>query len=523
MRRFATSLALAALVAGALPSSSASALTGVPAALAVDPGTSLVTVNQGAAGQFNATAGTWSDTSGGYSRSADATLALRVAETTEDLKLVLKRYSAPSGVETFIDPAVAPLFYAQSPANRVHAPVTGWSSLIAATESESADDSSDAGNRALTDTKLPIFVTARQPGAYVVQFVDAGSTGGTDDDRISPEITITVLDTRSITGSALSDDWRPAVAVSPSPVGVGKALTARVDLTQLTGTDARGSSSGVGVLRSALARLVGVTWTSAVTGDALAAELAFAGAFPGLVNYTSFASGAGAVDAAGARVLPRTTEGIPTLRSVGTVVATAYLDRDGDGPDAGDQLLYTGSTADRRSQARAEVVAATPDIVTLSTSTASLAGAGTVRVSGTAADATQVTVRGEWDGVQHPLGTVDVAADGRWAADVRLARTAALTGRTSGGVSSVPVTVTVTTSLTGLRVTRAGRVATVSGKCNPAGCRVSLRINGTYIKTGTASPTTGAFKFTRRAAARSTFVVKAKAVGTSTATGTVRG
>lgn len=347
----------------------------VTTALTVNPGTpELTTLNHGVwiAGNANRGQGSLPQ------RLANATIGIRVTDSTKDPVLLFDGFTAPTGVT--VNGQTAHLFYRQKDTANVNGPVSGWTSLTARAYGDTADDSTDPGHRHLRRDHHSIFVTADRPGTYRFRLVDPGKSAGTDDDRTA-NYTLTVLDINRDTRSALSDDWTPAVT-APTYVGVAKALTAKVDLTGLTLVDARGTSSGVGVLNTAIAKLTGIWWDTSVTGpwhqrpaaaspDAIGLDLRTAGT-PTYANYTSFddvyvatgtgvlvgefcfvygtfgtvtanglacgtgvASGtsyvpttgkAGHVAADGTATIPASTAGIDTLRHVGKVVSYAVFD-----------------------------------------------------------------------------------------------------------------------------------------------------------------------------------------------------
>jgi hypothetical protein len=345
-------------------------------ALAVNPGTTtLTTLNHGVwiSGDVNRGQGNLPQ------RLANATIGIRVTNATKDPVLLFDGYAPLNDVT--VEGKTAHLFYRQKDTANTSGPVSGWTSLTARAYGDTADDSNDPGHRHLRRDAHAIFVTADRPGTYKFRLVDPGEEAGTGDDNAAPQITMVVKDINGDTGSALGDDWKPAV-IAPTYVGVSKALTAKVDLTELTLVDARGTTNGVGLLNTAIADLTGIWWDSAVTGpwhhapmkanpDAIGLDLRTAGT-PTYSNYTSFddvhvatgtgvlvgefcfvygtfgtvvaygvACGAGVatgttyvptegvaahVAADGTATIPATTGGIDTLRHVGKVVSYAVFD-----------------------------------------------------------------------------------------------------------------------------------------------------------------------------------------------------
>lgn len=457
----------------AIPASAAGTITVTPGA------TEITTLNYGAQiDSPNAITGALNGTLA--QRLANATYGVEVTDDVYKLRLVFDSYTPPAGVT--INLPTAFLWYRQDGNTDVNVPTTGWDALVATGATATADDTDDpnrhtlcraTGSRRCDD---PIYLTARFPGTYRFHFVDPGRAGGTDDDSVSPTITMTVKDvqlpgTLGATASALTDDWQPKLT-APSVVGVTKGLTTKVDLTELTLVDSRGSNGGVGVLNGAIAKLVGVKFASPFgsAGDALDNDLRLAGTTP-FRDYSCFgtpgctewvnlsatvwgnlggfwwptnvnvagavmhpAAAAGAVNTSGERSIPAVTQGVDTLRHAGTVRSIAVFDRTGDGlvdwtyQGQGTPLIYRDASP---SVIDTKVAVNVPNAVTLSVSPASCVGACTVTLSGTADGASQVTIGGYGSGITANVDPVTKA----FTATQKITRTATFQASTGSGAS----------------------------------------------------------------------------------------
>lgn len=251
---------------------------------------------------------------------ANATFGINVTSTptvaANGFKLVFDSYTAPSGVTVGGTPT---LQYASTATGLSTGPASGWAGLTKATPGTTDNSSAlqTSGSNAIT------YVTANLPGTYTAHFVDAGTASGTDDDSLSPNLTITVKDVAAAT-AATSDDWSPAVTV-PATAGIGGPVQATVSLSDATLADARGSSSGAGVLGSRLNSLVGIAF-SGVTGLAAGDTASTAGTF----GTTT------------------TSRSVPVSRTTaaGTLVTAVSFDKTGDGLGTGtDTALTTASTS----------------------------------------------------------------------------------------------------------------------------------------------------------------------------------
>jgi hypothetical protein len=239
------------------------------------------------------------------------------------LSLVLDSYTAPSGVTVTGTPT---LLYARQTSGAATGPTGAWTALSApgTSAAKSANLNTTVGAVDTDDT----FVTANKPGIYTFHFTDDANTAGTDNDANSQTVTMTVLDAEGVT-AATSDDWAPVVGVPGSVAGFGAPISASVPFSAVTTADTRNSSSGVGVLGSKLAALVGVKFTS--TGS-LGTDLS---AGPDYTVPAAVTAGA----SAGSRLLPT---GVAV--HAGTVTSTATFDRNGDATLTDATLGTAGAT-----------------------------------------------------------------------------------------------------------------------------------------------------------------------------------
>jgi hypothetical protein len=500
------------VVLGALTITPASAGTATTAGLGVSPTTTAITaLNHGA-----------QMTGGGALNQnlANATFAFRVSNTYKP-DLIFDGYTAPTGVAT-IPANLVRLWYVQDADSNNTVPAVGWDWLNTTATDDTADDTFDAGKTPILADSYNINVAARFPGTFRFHFVDIGHESGTDDDVVSPEITMTVLDVNHITASSLSDDWQPAMT-APTTVGVTKSMTAGIDMASLSGKDARGSSGGVGVLASQTSKLVGGSVNSA-DYDALRYDVRNAGVWP-FIDYAQFASGvpygsagaAGQVTAAGTITVPAQTMGIPTLRHEGTLDTEFVLTRTGVLPltDA-TPLVYSLATP---SIISTDVRVNVPNVVTLTVNRTGCVGPCDVTVSGVAEGASTVTVRGQVGGTQSVAKTFPVATDHTYTGMIHVTRTTKLQASTDSGASDATgVTVKVTEKLTG-KITRKGKTLKVTGTCSPAKCTAKLYVAGSKKaqKTSTAS---GGFSFTYKLGSATK---KYKVTVTAQAINTLRG
>jgi hypothetical protein len=328
-------LGVTALIAGAGALVSPAFAAGP--ALAITPATTTVnTVNLGAAASTNHT-GTSAGTYDILQPHADATYSLRVTSGVASLKLSLDSYTPPTGVTP---PALKDLFYAQMPTSTATASgptsVPGAANLAAwkpITPGASPVEALLTGGGAVANTN--VFLAPAAPGTYVIHFVDPGAQGGTDDDSVSPSVTLNVKDAfAATTGGAidLTDDWAPTVTNSALSVGIGAPLATTVGLSSLTLLDARSTSSGIGVLASKVGGLVGVRFSHSVGNTGTQ--------WTDGTNATAYTASA-AVSAAGTRTIP-----VGVTSAAGTITATAAFDRVGNGIDAGDTDWTTTAATD---------------------------------------------------------------------------------------------------------------------------------------------------------------------------------
>jgi hypothetical protein len=302
---------------------------------------------------------------------ADATYAAHVTSTgLTNLSLSVDGYTAPTGVTT----TTPYLYYAQKatggtagptasatvgPWSRVTAPASGGTAVLATLSLTSGASPND------------VFLTGAVPGTYTVHFVDGGVQAGTDDDSVSPTITLTVKDAGAITADT-SDDFSPGLSV-PSSVGIGAPVTGTVAFTGLTLADARGSSAGAGVLGSKVNSLIGIAYTG-VTG----------------------LTGAETTSSAGTYATTSTTKSVPVGRTTaaGTLTTTVAFDRNGDGTLT-DSTLATATTSVSTNGVTSLTLAAhdvtgtiasTGSAVAVKTGQAAVTYEATVANSGTATD-----------------------------------------------------------------------------------------------------------------------------------------
>jgi hypothetical protein len=242
---------------------------------------------------------------------ADATFAMRVTDdpaTTTAVKLKFDSYTAPTGVTPVGTPT---LFYSQQATGSPDGPLT-WTSADGRTLT--TPGTTDI-TPALTEGQ-DTFLTTNEPGTYTFHFLDEGITAGTDDDVLSPTITMTVKDAFAASAST-TDDWVPTVTNSTASAGIGDPITGRVSLSSLTAIDSRGSSSGIGVVSSKCAALLGMAFTGAPAG--LSTDLSGGG-----TDYTATVAVTSALNM-GTRLIP-----VGVTGEAGTVTTTAYFDSAGD-------------------------------------------------------------------------------------------------------------------------------------------------------------------------------------------------
>jgi hypothetical protein len=333
------------------------------------------------------------------------------------VSLKVDSYVPPAGME------ITPSLYAkQGRAGSSSAPLGTWSVVSAASP-------------LAVNPSQNTFITASSAGTWVVHFEDRGVEAGTDDDAVSPFITIRVLDIRGLgTPSVTLDDWAPAVTATPV-AAVGAPLTATVDLTGLTRIDARGSSSGVGVLNSKLAALTGIAFVGSSNAGSAGPwlnndlEAPFDYSVPAVVNTAGQRS-----------VLANVTGHAP-----GQVFARGYFNADG----------VNGFETALANTATSQVVSALAGRIGIDATPAVVNGAGNVVVRGTVpvggADP-MVTVYGNG----YALRTVEFnPVTGAFAATVNVNRTMDLTARTSGAISAT-VRITVRSVVQGFTATALG-------------------------------------------------------------------
>lgn len=304
-------IAAGALAASQMSSSAAGALTITPNV------TTLTTLNYARV------------SNGGGSlpqRVANATPCLRVPEsrTVRGLRLDYLSYTEPVDVDPSFLPGYARLTYRQVSSNSATVPAGGWRALDLPVAGNPAPVTSGSVLRA---NGRNVCLSATVPGEYRVRFVDPQESAGADDDILSPVVTLKVLDAYKATPAALSDDWKPQLATTPQTIAVGGSATGKLT-TGLTAIDSRGSTSGIGILQTATASLLGMRFASIDTGDALDNDLARFG-------FTAFAP----VSVTGTRDVTALYKGYKVVRHVGEFQAVAWFDRDGNNTAAPVEVL----------------------------------------------------------------------------------------------------------------------------------------------------------------------------------------
>jgi hypothetical protein len=262
---------------------------------------------------------------------SNAAYGVRVTTTlTNSLKLQVESYTAPSPSSTAANPF---LYYAEKTPGAATGPAP-IATDTAGGGNGTPDDGPwiqlDADNATPPSATLTgsssvatkdVFLVADVPGTYKFHFVDPGVNIGTDDDLQSDTITMTVKDASANTAET-TDDWLPAVSNSTSSAGIGAPITASVSLSTTTTADVRGSSSGTGILGSAINTLLGIKATGA--GLAGGITTSTAGTLSGSTTTRSIATGA--------------------TGSAGTLTTTAAWDKNGDGTLT-DTTLGTATTS----------------------------------------------------------------------------------------------------------------------------------------------------------------------------------
>ena len=161
---------------------------------------------------------------------SNASYAVRVANTVSALKLQIESYTAPTGVTT----ANPFLYYAEKATGGSTGPAPTmadgggaagpddgpWNQLDA---DDATPPSATLTGNSSTATR-DVFLMADVPGTYKFYFVDPGVSVGTNDDRTTATITMTVKDAYALTADT-SDDWTPTVSNSTSAAGIGAPLT----------------------------------------------------------------------------------------------------------------------------------------------------------------------------------------------------------------------------------------------------------------------------------------------------------
>ena len=311
-------------------------------------------------------------TAGGDAVAAIANAAFATHISTApvgNVTLTLDSFTAPTGVTLTGTPGLQYQVQTSNTANGA-GPLSGWSGL--ANAGGSGSTSTAITSPALND----VFITASQPGTYTFHFSDDNNSVGTGDDIVSPTVTMMVLDAENATSGAASDDWSPAVTASPTTSTYGAAITATVPLTGLTLADTRSSNSGVGVLGSKIAALVGVKFTS--TTGALNTDIATGTDYTAPRAVTAAASSASLTLPAG------------KTATTGDVVSTATFDRNGDGTLTDATL---GTPASTHVDTNGVTATADPAPTAVVGSVAAGAGANTAVVkTGTAAATYTTTV-----------------------------------------------------------------------------------------------------------------------------------
>lgn len=240
---------------------------------------------------------------------AKATYGVKVTSINDVLKVSLDSYTAVGA--TTPSAVTGVLHYLASASDTPTA--AGWTAMDSSATLPVLSSTSFSTNVSPTPY---LYFAPDVAGTYKVHLVDTQGTGATDDDIVGPTITLTVKD---ISGLApTTDDWAPTVSNSVTSAGIGAPITTTVDLSGLTLTDGRGTSSGKGVLGDGVAALTGVS---------------FAGAGLAATAYT------GVTNPGGTLLLAVNQTSI-----AGTLVATARFDNTGNGLAVGDLLLGTAST-----------------------------------------------------------------------------------------------------------------------------------------------------------------------------------
>lgn len=382
---------------------------------------------------------------------ADATFATKVTtpiSTSGHLKLTLDSYTAPAGVTVSGTPA---LFYNDTQASgSATGPTATWTSLSTPTASSAtsgalivASGGSPTVGAGVASTQ-DVFLTGNVPGTYTFHFSDDNNSVGTGDDALSPTVTMTVLDAEGAT-SAPSDDWAPAVSASPTTGTYGAAVTASISFSDVSTVDTRSSNSGIGVLGSKIAALVGGKFTGTGSGaGTLGNDIS-----GGVTDYT--VSGPVTATATGAtRTLPA---GIAV--HTGTVTSSATFDKVGDAS----ALIPLGGTAGTLIDTNGVTAIATDLAVAAATGTVA-AGTHTATIKSGTADATysvKVTDASNPadDVVQFKLtpttGTPGLTANGTLVGTVGTVKTYAVTAD-STGVATIKVTSDKTTAGTVYKV-----------------------------------------------------------------------
>jgi Invasin, domain 3 len=328
---------------------------------------------------------------------SNATFATRVTSTVSALQLQVESYTAPTGVTTsnpFLYYAemttggtTGPAPIATDVGGAVGVPDSGpWIQLDADNATPPSATLTGSSSAATKD----VFLAADVPGTYKFHFTDPGVQAGTDDDVVSPTITMTVLDAYGATAAAgvttaTSDDWTPTISNSVPSAGIGAPLVGNVSLSDLTLVDSRGSSSSVGVLNNAVKSLVGIAFTGAGTSGATNTQTA--------------------VSAAGNRSL---AAGATTTS--GTLTTSAVFDYDGNGVTATARALGTPATTTINGNGVSVVVLDAKDV----TGSVMEAGGAVAVKTGTAAVSYTATVTDSdsdksGNVVNFTLGGADVA------------------------------------------------------------------------------------------------------------------
>lgn len=271
-------------------------------------------------------------------RIANATTCLRVRESKDirRLRLDYLSYTDPADVDPSALPGYASLSYRQVSTNAATVPSGGWRSLVLPTAGNPPAVNTGSAIRA---NGRNVCLTANVPGTYSLAFVDPGEEQGTDDDVRSQTITLTVKDAYQATQSALSDDWKPALTTSPTQVALRGSLVGKL-ASGLTQTDSRGSSAGIGVLGTQIAKIVGLRFVSLDQGDALDLDLNKSYLAPDQLGTTK------PVTVTGTRDVPAVYRGYTVLRHIGSLRAVGSLDKNGNGTfTPSEDILRTVGTA----------------------------------------------------------------------------------------------------------------------------------------------------------------------------------